>query len=81
MRRKLLWAVPVGLLASLAAPQLALADTIDGASGVLTDGAAINTLWVIVAGLPGDVHAGRVPVARDRVLARQERRDRGRRRS
>ena len=49
MRRKLLWAVPVGVLASLAAPQLALADTIDGASGVLTEGAAINTLWVMVA--------------------------------
>jgi ammonium transporter, Amt family len=51
MRRKLLWAVPVGMLASLAAPQLALADTIDGASGVLVDGAAINTLWVMVAAL------------------------------
>ena len=51
MRRKLLWAAPVGLVASLAAPQLALADTIDGASGVLTDGAAINTLWVMVAAL------------------------------
>ncbi len=49
MRRKLLWAVPVGMLASLAAPQLALADTIDGASGVLIEGAAINTLWVMVA--------------------------------
>ena len=51
MRRKLLWAVPVGVVASLAAPQLALADTIDGASGVLTEGAAINTLWVMVAAL------------------------------
>lgn len=51
MKRKLLWALPVGVVASLAAPQLALADTIDGASGVLTEGAAINTLWVMVAGL------------------------------
>ena len=51
MRRKLLWAAPVGLVASLAAPQVALADTIDGATGVLTEGAAINTLWVMVAGL------------------------------
>jgi Amt family ammonium transporter len=41
----------VGVVASLAAPQLALADTIDGASGVLTEGAAINTLWVMVAAL------------------------------
>ena len=51
MRRRLLWAFPVGVVASLAAPQLALADTIDGASGVLTEGAAINTLWVMVAAL------------------------------
>ncbi|HEX2359460.1 MAG TPA: ammonium transporter [Solirubrobacterales bacterium] len=49
MRKKLLWALPVGVLASLAVPQLALADIIDSESGVLTDGAAINTLWVMVA--------------------------------
>jgi ammonium transporter, Amt family len=49
MKRKLLWAVPVGMLASLAAPQLALADTLDSSTGVLTEGAAINTLWVMIA--------------------------------
>jgi Amt family ammonium transporter len=51
MRKKLLWALPVGALASLLVPQLALADVIDGESGVLTDGAAINSVWVIVAAL------------------------------
>ena len=51
MRKKLLWALPVGVLASLAVPQLALADIIDSETGVLSDGAAINTLWVMVAGL------------------------------
>ncbi len=49
MRRKLLWALPVGALASLIAPQMALADIIDGKTGVLSDGAAINTVWVMVA--------------------------------
>ena len=49
MRKKLLWALPVGALAMLAAPQVALADVIDGESGVLTDSAAINSMWVIVA--------------------------------
>ena len=47
MKRKLLWALPVGALASLALPQLALADTIEGG---LADSTAINTLWVMVAG-------------------------------
>jgi ammonium transporter, Amt family len=51
IRKKLLWALPVGLLASLAVPQVALADIIDGKTGVLTEGAAINTLWVMVAAL------------------------------
>jgi Amt family ammonium transporter len=51
MRKKALWALPVGLLLLLAVPQLALADTIDGSSGVLTESAAINTLWVVLAGL------------------------------
>ena len=49
MRKKLLWALPVGALASLVAPQVALADVIDSEAGVLTDGAAINTVWVVVA--------------------------------
>jgi ammonium transporter, Amt family len=49
IRKKLLWALLVGLLASLAVPQVALADIIDGKTGVLTDGAAINTMWVLVA--------------------------------
>jgi Amt family ammonium transporter len=39
----------VGVLASLVVPQAALADVIDTESGVLVDGAAINTLWVMVA--------------------------------
>ena len=51
IRKKLLWALPVGLLASLAVPQVALADIIDGKTGVLTESAAINTLWVMVAAL------------------------------
>ncbi len=50
MRKKLLWALPVGMVASLAAPQMALADIIDSESGVLLDGPAINTLWVMIAG-------------------------------
>ena len=50
MRRKMLWAVPVGAVASLAAPGLALADTLEAANnGVFTEGAALNTLWVIIA--------------------------------
>jgi Amt family ammonium transporter len=50
MKRKLLWALPVGLLASLAAPQLALADTLEASGeGVFTSNAAINSMWVIVA--------------------------------
>jgi Amt family ammonium transporter len=48
MRRKLLWALPVGVVASLAAPQMALADTLE--SG-LSDTTAINTMWVVVAGI------------------------------
>ncbi len=51
MKKKLLWALSVGMLASLVVPQFALADTIDGASGVLVDSAAINTMWVLIAGL------------------------------
>ena len=43
MRKKLLWALPVGVVAMLAMPQLALADTIDGETGVLTDGARRST--------------------------------------
>jgi ammonium transporter, Amt family len=50
MRKKLLWALPAGVVAMLAMPQLALADTLDGETGLLTDGAAINTLWVMLAG-------------------------------
>ena len=50
MRKKLLWALPIGMVASLAAPQMALADIIDSESGVLLDGPAINTLWVMIAG-------------------------------
>ena len=34
-------------------------------------------MWVIVAGVLRDVHAGRLRVPRDRLLARQERRHRG----
>ncbi len=49
MKGKLLWALTGGLLASLAVPQLALGDTIDGQSGVLLDSSAINSMWVIVA--------------------------------
>lgn len=47
MKRKLLWALPAGLLASLALPQFALADTLEGG---LSEGTAINTLWVMIAG-------------------------------
>ncbi|HEX6587223.1 MAG TPA: ammonium transporter [Solirubrobacterales bacterium] len=39
----------MGVLASLVVPQAALADVIDTESGVLVDGAAINTMWVIFA--------------------------------
>jgi len=50
MRRKLLWALPVGALGSLIAPQLALADTLEAANnGVFPEGAALNSMWVIVA--------------------------------
>ncbi len=51
MGKKLLWALPAGVLAMLAVPQAALADVIDSESGVLLDSAAINTMWVLVAGL------------------------------
>jgi ammonium transporter, Amt family len=50
MRRRLLWAVPVGALASLAAPQLALADTLEAVeNGAFGTGAAVNSMWVIIA--------------------------------
>jgi ammonium transporter, Amt family len=51
MKRKMLLALPVAALASLVAPQLAMADTLDAAvNGALPDSVAINSLWVIVAG-------------------------------
>jgi Amt family ammonium transporter len=51
MRSKMLWALPVAVVASLAAPQLALADTLEAAqNGTLGDTVAVDTLWVIVAG-------------------------------
>jgi ammonium transporter, Amt family len=50
MRRKMLWALPAGAVASLAAPQLALADTLEAVeSGAFGTGAAVNSMWVIVA--------------------------------
>ncbi len=50
MRKKLLWALPVAALASLALPQFALADSLEAAgNGTLPDGWALNSLWVIVA--------------------------------
>jgi len=48
MKRKMLWALPVGVLASLAVPQLALADTVDASP--LGETVGINTMWVIIAG-------------------------------
>ncbi|MGH2983116.1 MAG: ammonium transporter [Solirubrobacterales bacterium] len=52
MRSKMLWALPVALVASLAAPQLALADTLEAAqNGTLGETVAVDTLWVIVAGV------------------------------
>ena len=39
---------------------------------------SINTMWVIVAARAGDVHAGRLRVPRDRLLAGEERRRRRR---
>ena len=52
MRRRLLGGPAAGLVASLAVPQLALADTLEAAgNGALGDDRSpINTLWVIVAG-------------------------------
>ena len=43
MIRKKLLGLARGAAASLAVPQVALADIIDGKTGVLTEGAAINT--------------------------------------
>jgi ammonium transporter, Amt family len=52
MRSKMLWALPVALVASLVAPQLAMADTLEAAgNGALGDTVAVDTLWVIVAGV------------------------------
>src|SRR6187200_3021610 len=51
MKRRMLWALPVGALALLAMPQLALADTLEAAgNGTMLDTVAVDTLWVIVAG-------------------------------
>ena len=42
MRRKMLWALPVAVVASLAAPQLALADTLEAAqNGTLGETVAV----------------------------------------
>ena len=53
MALKVLPAVGAGLLVSLAVPALALADTIkpDGSVAPFPQSAAINTIWVVVAGM------------------------------
>src|SRR3954447_8218181 len=54
MKRKFIWAVPLGALALLlAAPSAAFADSTDLArsvAGKLDPSVGINTIWVIVAG-------------------------------
>jgi len=52
MARKVLPAVGAGLLAVLAVPGVASADTLEAAgNGVLADSVGFNSLWVIVAGM------------------------------
>ena len=65
----------MALVAIMLLPTVASADTFDAAgAGKLADTVGINSTWVIVAGAARDVHAGRLRVPRDRLLARQERR-------
>ncbi len=50
MKRKLLPAVAGGLLAALALPASAMADSLDAANnGVLGESVPINTLWVVIS--------------------------------
>ena len=49
-----------GAAAALALPAAAAADSLEAYNnGALPNSVAINTLWVIVAGMLRDVHAGR----------------------
>ena len=74
MRKKLLWALPVGVVAMLAVPQLALADIAGSReNGVFTESDCDQHDVGDDRRLPRDVHAGRVPAAGDRILAREER--------
>src|SRR6266487_3680552 len=52
-RRMLVRAAPLGALAALVGPASALADTIrqDGTLGPFPQSAAINTIWLLVAGI------------------------------
>jgi len=50
MRRRCLWAIPLGAAALLLLPAAAPADTLEAAgNGVLKDSVAINTMWVLIA--------------------------------
>ena len=51
MRRRLLWAALLAGMALFALPGVASADTLEAVeAGSFTNGAAINSMWVIVAG-------------------------------
>ena len=75
-RTTIICASVMALVAIMLLPTVASADTFDAAP-TIADSVGINSMWVIVAGVSRDVHAGRVRVPRDRLLARQERRHRG----
>ena len=53
-------------------------DLVQAVDGTLADTVPVNTLWVVDRGGARAVHAGRIRHARDRLLAREERRNRGR---
>ena len=78
-RRALGAALPLGALAALALPGVASADTLEAVNnGVLKDTVPINTLWVVVAAVLVLFMQAGLRYARDRFLAREERRHRRR---
>ena len=77
MRRRWLGAIPLSLAALMVRADRAGADTLEAyGNGVLKDSVAINTMWVLDDRRARAVHAGGLRDARDRLLAREERRHR-----